>query len=187
VAVLLCASAAQAQIYKAPLAGANENPPVASAGTGFTTVTVNVPAHTLRVVSSFSGLNTNTTASHIHCCAVAPATAGVATATPSFAGFPLGVTSGSMDQTYNMTLPATWNAAFITANGGTPAGAEAALVAGLAAGQAYLNIHTTSSPGGEIRGFLLVEVPTLPGWMLALFALLLAAAAYVALRKRVMA
>jgi hypothetical protein len=42
----------------------------------------------------------------------------------------------------------------VTENGGTPAGAEAALLAGLASGSAYLNIHTTLFPGGEIRGFL---------------------------------
>ena len=50
-----------------------------------------------------------------------------------------------------------WNLAFITASGGTPA-AEAALAAGLAADKAYLNIHTTAFPNGEIRGFL-VQVP----------------------------
>jgi hypothetical protein len=56
--------------------------------------------------------------------------------------------------TFDMTQAATWNPAFVTANGGTPAGAEAALVAGAAAGLVYLNIHTTFAPGGEIRGFL---------------------------------
>jgi hypothetical protein len=53
-----------------------------------------------------------------------------------------------------MTSAASYNPAFVTANGGTTAGAEAALLAGLEAGQAYLNIHTTMFPGGEIRGFL---------------------------------
>jgi hypothetical protein len=43
---------------------------------------------------------------------------------------------------------------FIANNGGTTATAEAVLVAGLAAGEAYLNIHTSVVPGGEIRGFL---------------------------------
>jgi hypothetical protein len=38
------------------------------------------------------------------------------------------------------------------------AGAEAALALGLAEGKAYLNIHTSFAPGGEIRGFL-NEVP----------------------------
>jgi hypothetical protein len=53
-----------------------------------------------------------------------------------------------------MTLDSTFNPPFVTANGGTVAGAEAALEASLAAGTAYLNIHTSVFPGGEIRGFL---------------------------------
>jgi len=85
-----------------------------------------------------------------------------------------------------MTQAGSWNPAFITATGGTPAGAEAALLAGLAAGQAYLNIHTVNNPGGEIRGFLTpaTGVPTLPGWMLGLSALLMTAGAYIMLRRR---
>lgn len=55
---------------------------------------------------------------------------------------------------FNTLDPNTWNPAFITSSGGTPAAAEAILAAGLAAGQAYLNIHTTQFPNGEIRGFL---------------------------------
>jgi hypothetical protein len=39
-------------------------------------------------------------------------------------------------------------------------GARAALLAGLGAGEAYLNIHTQTFPGGEIRGnFALVPEP----------------------------
>jgi hypothetical protein len=97
-----------------------------------------------------------TTMAHIHCCTAVPftGTVGVATATPNFPGFPLGITAGIYDQTFNTSLAATWNAPFVTANGGTPLGAEAALAAGLAAGRAYLNIHTTQFGGGEIRGFL---------------------------------
>jgi hypothetical protein len=46
-------------------------------------------------------------------------------------------------------------------SGGTPAGAEAALAAALAAGEAYLNIHSSTFVGGEIRGFLtLVPEPS---------------------------
>jgi len=66
------------------------------------------------------------------------------------------VTSGTFHNTLNTLDPATYNPAFITS---TPAAAEAALAAGLAANEAYLNIHTSSTQfptfsGGEIRGFL---------------------------------
>ena len=95
-------------------------------------------------------------ASHIHCCTASPftGTAGVATTTPTSPGFPLGVTSGSYDHTVDLLSASSLNPAFITANGGTPAGAEAALAVGLVAGKSYLNIHTTVVPGGEVRGFL---------------------------------
>jgi uncharacterized repeat protein (TIGR01451 family)/CSLREA domain-containing protein len=143
-------------VYSATLSGANENPAVVSPGTGNTIVTLNTTAHTLRVQATFSGLTSNTTAAHIHCCVAPPMNVGVATTTPSFAGFPLGVTSGTFDQTYDMTLASTWNPAFVTAQGSISA-AEAALTAGLAAGQAYFNIHTVNNGGGEIRGFLAIQ------------------------------
>jgi hypothetical protein len=55
---------------------------------------------------------------------------------------------------FDLTNAGTYNTAFETAHGGTVAGAEAALVAGIENGETYLNIHTTNFPGGEIRGFL---------------------------------
>ena len=70
------------------------------------------------------------------------------------------VLSGAPDDPPNGSLPASFNAPFVTANGGTAAGAEAALAAGLAGGMAYLNIHTEFARGGEIRGFL--EPPAVP-------------------------
>jgi hypothetical protein len=123
---------------------------------------------------TFSGLTTGTTASHIHSPTPTPGTgtAGVATTTPTFAGFPLGVTSGHYTNTLDLTLSSSYNPAFISANGGTTVAAEAALLAGLAAGEAYLNIHTMNFPNGEIRGFL-TPVPGpvvgagLPGLILA--------------------
>jgi hypothetical protein len=108
---------------------------------------------------TFSGLTAGTTASHIHSATAIPGTgtAGVATTVPFFAGFPLGVTSGTYDSTLDLTSLSSYNPAFVTANGGTVASAEAALAFGLFNDRAYLNIHTTNFPGGEIRGFL---VPT---------------------------
>ena len=151
---------ASAITYVADLTGAAEFPPNSSTATGTAIVFVDPVLHTMRVQVSFAGLSGPNTAAHIHCCVAPDAatpTAPVATATPTFPGFPVG-TSGDYDATFDLTSSATYRAGFITAHGGTPASAEADLLAGLAAGQAYLNIHTASNPGGEIRGFL-VDAP----------------------------
>jgi hypothetical protein len=142
--------------YTANLNGPSEYPPNASPGTGFATVVFDSIAHILDVHVTFSGLLGTTTASHIHAATALPltGTAGVATQVPTFAGFPLGVTSGTYDHTFDTSLASTYNPAFITAQGGTVPAAEAALGAALADRKAYLNIHSTVYPGGEIRGFL---------------------------------
>ena len=75
---------------------------------------------------------------------------------PTFTGFPLGVTSGTFQTILDLTNPASYNPAFLTANGGNVQSAQTALVNGMLAGNSYLNIHTTAFPGGEIRGFLVV-------------------------------
>jgi len=142
--------------YTAVLTGPNESPPNASMGIGATSVTFDDVAHTLLVNVAFAGLASDSTASHIHCCTTmaGTGTAGIATETPTFANFPLGVTTGAFSHTYDTSMASTWSSGFLSANGGTAAGAEAAFNAGLMAGEAYLNIHTTTSPTGEIRGFL---------------------------------
>jgi CHRD domain len=119
----------------------------------------------MSVAVTFAGLTGTTTASHIHCCTVNPnaGTAIIATETPFFNNFPIGVTSGSYTHLFDLTAATSWNSAFITASGGTIALAEDALLAGLLADEAYLNIHTTTFPGGEIRGFL-HAVPELSTW-----------------------
>lgn len=144
--------------YQAVLNGAAEGTP--SLGTGFALVTINDVTNMMHIQVSFAGLtptsSTGTTASHIHCCTAAPGTgtAGVATTTPTFPGFPLGVYSGTYDNTFDLTQASSYNPAFVTANGNSVAAAEATLLAGMAAGTTYLNIHTSLFPGGEIRGFL---------------------------------
>ncbi len=164
-ALLLISSAAfgHTNVYDIVLDGPSEAPPNASPGTGVGTVTLDLDLITMRVQTNFSGLIGNVTNSHIHCCtAIAGvSTAGVATPVPSFPGFPAGGTSGSYDMTFDMTQASSYNPAFITANGGTVGSALAALTLGMDEGKAYLNIHTSTFGGGEIRGFLqLVPEPT---------------------------
>jgi hypothetical protein len=151
-------------IYATDLSGLKESPPNASPGVGFASITYDTTAHTMLIDISFFDLLGTTTASHIHCCTAVPgvSTAGVATVTPTFTGFPLGVTSGTYHHLFDLSMDSAWNPAFLTANGGT-AGAEALFASGLAAGTAYLNVHSSVVPGGEIRGFL-SPVPEPASW-----------------------
>ena len=174
--VFVAAPPARATVHKydADLSGPNESPANSSPGTGHTTVDFDDVANTLHVHVTFSGLSpltsggaaSGTTASHIHAPTANPGvlTAGVATTTPTFAGFPLGVLSGVYDNTLDLTAASSYNPAFVTlafpnGGGGSLPTAESVLTGALASGKAYLNIHTTAFPSGEIRGFLLPAVP----------------------------
>jgi hypothetical protein len=97
--------------YTTALDGASETPPVASPGTGSATVTIDTVAHTLSVQVTFADLVGTTTVAHIHCCVAPPNNAGVATALPTFPGFPAGVTAGSYDETFDLTMAASFNPA----------------------------------------------------------------------------
>ena len=125
---------AQGLLYSVLLSGPAESPPNASPGVGSGFVLLDTTTHLWHLHVDFAGLTGTTTASHIHSATAVPGTgtAGVATTTPTFTGFPLGV----------------------TAHGGTTAQAELDLAASINAGTAYWNIHSSTFPGGEIRGFL---------------------------------
>lgn len=183
-AILCLAPASQAQVFIANLNGPNEAPPVNSPGIGFSAVTLNSVLNTMRVQITFSGLTGTTTVAHIHSATALPGTglAGVATQTPSFSGFPTGVTAGSYDQTFDMTQTSSYNPNFITANGGTTASAQAALFNGISTGRAYVNVHSTTFPGGEIRGFLTVAPE--PGAMALIGGLGIAGLPLLARRRR---
>jgi hypothetical protein len=154
------------------LSGSLESPPTGSPGTGVALVTIDAVAHLLEITMSFQGLLAPNTASHIHVingpgdANTADTLGPVATTTPTFPGFPSGVTDGFYHQILDMTLASSYRAGFIADAGGTTALAEAALFAGITSGRAYVNIHTTLNPGGEIRDFL-QPVPE-PGTMLLL-------------------
>ena len=163
-AIGLCAPAdAIETIYTASLASEASG---ASPGTGQTRVTVDFDDLTMRVEASFSGLLGPTTVAHSHCCTAEPiaGTASVATQLPTFEGFPAGVKAGTYDHTFDMTLASSYNPAFVTSQGGIDEAFDA-LVSSFDAGTAYLNIHTSVFPTGEIRGFL-QPIPEPQSWVL---------------------
>ncbi|MDT7837311.1 CHRD domain-containing protein [Aquabacterium sp. OR-4] len=180
----LAAAAAAAALFTAPAAWAhavtyvgtlsNQGEPAPaeqSLGTGQVTLILNDDDFSMDLSVSFSNLTGQVSNSHLHCCTPTPGTggAGVATPVPTFPGFPgtgsgvSGVKAGSYHQVFDMSLASSWNPAYITANGGSTAGAFAALATGLASGSAYLNIHTSFVPGGEIRAFLQAAPVPEPG------------------------
>jgi len=132
------------------LLGSTEVPPNASPATGIAEITVN--GDTLTVDETWSGLiGGNPAAAHIHCCADPGVNVGVAVGFPSFPA----TTSGSYFHVFNLLDSSIYTAAFLNGfGGGTAAGAEAALIAGMLEGDAYVNIHNAVFPGGEIRGQL---------------------------------
>lgn len=171
VAVLLTSPASAAiLVFSSPLV---PEAPGATGG-GNTVVTWDSDLNTLRVEANWSGLSGTTTVAHIHCCVPSPGsgTVGVAVTPNTFPGFPTMTTSGSyLSGPLDLNAATTYTTGptgFTTVfGGGTVAGSKAALLNGLNNGRAYLNIHTTTFPGGEIRGFLR-PVPEPATWALML-------------------
>lgn len=79
--------------------------------------------------------------------------------------FPLTVTAGEYTHTFDLGDPAVYEPAFLASFGGTAAAASAALLDAMNGNLAYLDIHTTQYPGGEIRGFVVAApIPEPATW-----------------------
>ena len=142
--------------YRAVASGALESPPNASPGTSL--VTIDLGSTKMFVDLPFRDLEGTTTAAHIHCCTSSAFTGTSGVAVP-FADFPLGVTAGSFNTAIALDDAASWDPAFVSAHGGTVASATSAFVDGINANEAYVNIHTSQFPNGEIRGWLVAAPP----------------------------
>jgi CHRD domain/PEP-CTERM motif len=136
--------------YTASLNGLQTVPPTGSLATGFATITADSATHLLTFDLSWSNLAANPLGLHIHCCAPIGSSGMLAI---NFQGFPA-ATSGVYFQTADLTVSTLFNAGFLTQHGGTAAQAEADLLAGLAAGNAYIDINNLPFGTGEIRGQL---------------------------------
>jgi hypothetical protein len=188
-AVIFAAPAHAAPVYfTTVMNGPSEAPPNTSPGSGVSVVTFDPDTGLMRITATFSGLQGTVTAAHIHGpipLPPAPPVAGVATPVPTFPGFPSGVTSGSYDMTFDMNLASSYNPAFITANGGTVAGARTAFFNAMSSGRAYLNIHSTVYGGGEIRGFFARVTSTPEPVSLLTFGAVIGVVGLVRARRRV--
>jgi hypothetical protein len=128
-ALLLVPSRAySAQGFSATLSGAAEVPANASPGSGTAVVVLNNLQTSMSYTVNYTGLVAGVTASHIHKAAIGVNGSVIFPFTP-----PLGTTSGSFSGVIAVT----------------PAN-----VADLLAGLYYVNIHTGTYPGGELRGQL---------------------------------
>lgn len=137
---------AAAQTWAGALSGTQQVPPNASTASGFTSLTL--VGNLLTVDLSWTGLvGGPLAAGHIHCCVQPGVNADVVV---PFVGI-RSSTTGSYNNTFDLLNASTYTSAFLTASGGTAAGAEAALIKGLNAGMAYVNVHDATYPGGEIR------------------------------------
>jgi len=149
IGLFLCASA-YADSWAGVMLGTNENPANGSTATGFTLATIVGDSLTVHV--DWDGLTGgDPAAAHIHCCTTPGTNVTVAVGFPSFPA----TLSGTYDHVFDLTDPNIYTMNFLNNfGGGTAAGAQAALIAGLNAGMAYSNIHNAQFMGGEIRADL---------------------------------
>lgn len=177
------AIALAAEPFAAPLSGDSEVPPVETDATGNATVTINDAATEISFEVTFEGLSGDGTAtmSHIHYGAADVAGPVMIWLTE------VGVTDG----TYSSPISGTaGEAEFTPVENGPQTFAEA--LQAIRDGMAYVNVHTVTNGGGEIRGQLDEipdtavgeSVPTLSlGAPLALLLIAAAAAFLLTLRR----
>lgn len=155
-------AAAATITFTAELSGANEEPANTSPGIGFAKVMFDSIAHLLSIEITFADLLAPVTVAHIHAPTLLPfaGNVGVAVQPGTLVGFPAGVTAGTYSTGIDTLFAGNYTAGFISSFGrGTVAGAEAALLEAMMTGKAYVNIHTSAYPAGEIRGFLQPVAP----------------------------
>lgn len=132
--LVLFSSGVRAETFYAYLTPAQEVPAVGSTASGYARIFVNESTLTLSFTVVFNGLSSTQTACHIHAPAAIGATTGVAI---NFGA--VGGTSGTISGS-NISITATQ-------------------LSQLRSHLGYVNVHSTNSPGGEIRGQLGIKRP----------------------------
>lgn len=136
----------------ATLLSGNQVPPHNTPATGLATVSFNSSTDSLTYNITFSGLSAPATASHIH--AGGPTVNGPVVLPFTNQGPPSAV-SGSFSGTLT--------AADLIPNAGAGINTFADAINAIETGNAYVNIHDSVFPGGEIRGQLVTAAVPEPG------------------------
>jgi hypothetical protein len=158
--VATAASDDDANTFKARLRGPGEVPPVATQASGSFTATLSSDGSTLSYTVTYSNLNAQVLFSHIHfgftkevggvmvflCGPAAGAAGGPPAGFPNPPACP-DTTSGTVSGTVTVA-----NVVGPNSQGITPGADFAKVVQAMREGAAYVNVHSTRSPGGEIRG-----------------------------------
>ena len=142
--LLPAAAAAQTVNMTATLTGGEENPAVLSGAVGTAEVAVDTVNKELSVTLRLFNLPTNTTAGHIH---IAPR--GVNG--PVVIDFPI-----PAGRTGDLTLSFRVGAAQLRPRPDIGIHTMDDAIQSIVGGVGYVNIHTSTNPGGEIRGQLVV-------------------------------
>jgi hypothetical protein len=135
--------------FSATMNGAAESPPVTTSGTGSFTATLDTSTNVFTYNVTYSGLGSNVTLGHIHgpCSSCTTAGAILNFATVAGGTFVTGALSGTATGT--VTLNAATQIT-TTVNGDS-------LRKLLLANNTYVNIHTATNGGGEIRGQIIKQ------------------------------
>jgi hypothetical protein len=160
--LLTLATAAKAERLGALLTGYEESPSVSTTARGAFSAEIDADSDEIRYSETFSGLQAPVTQSHIHIAqpgvngsvviflcqtAANPDPTGLAPQCPQE-----GTVTGKITMA-NVIAGA-------TASQQLQAGDLDAVITAIRAGFAYANVHTTASPGGEIRGQIRVIAKT---------------------------
>jgi hypothetical protein len=164
VLIVLCSCAAtaafddDANTFKATLRGINETPgPVATQASGSFSATLSSDETTLSYKVTYANLNAQVTQSHIHF-GLSKETGGIMIWLCQTAAVPAPATDPGVPtcpDTTSGTVSGTATAANVVgpnSQGVTPGADFAKAVKAMREGAAYVNVHSTRSPGGEIRG-----------------------------------
>jgi hypothetical protein len=156
-AFALPAAGANTEVFHASLSGFKEVPSaILSEGMGSLRLDLDRATQTIKFTLSFSGLSAPTTQAHIHFGKVHTAGGVIVFFCSNLQGAPPGVQACPAG---GGTVSGTITAANVLAVPGQhiSAGDFDALTDALTSNTAYANIHTTSFPGGEIRGQIRAE------------------------------